>query len=116
MRHRKKKKALSPNRKQDQANLMNQAVSLILHEKIITTKTRAKNLRTHVEKLITVAKKKDLNARRTLIARISKQGAVRKLMEELGPRYKERPGGYTRVHTMEPRMGDRAPQAQIELV
>ena len=116
MRHRKKKKALSPNRKKDKSILMNQAVSLILHEKMVTTKVRAKNLRTHVEKLISIAKKQDLNARRALLSVVPKKGAVRKLMEELGPRYMKRAGGYTRVHKMEPRKGDLAPRAQIELV
>lgn len=96
--------------------LKNQAVSLILHEKIKTTLMRSKVLRTVVEKLITLAKRQSLHARRQLIAYLPKMGAVRKLMEELAPRYKERRGGYTRILKAVPRKGDGAPMAEIELV
>lgn len=116
MRHRMKHKQLSPSRRADRAILKNQAVALILHEKIKTTVTRAKNLRSVVEKLITIAKDQNLHARRKLIAYLPKMGAVRKLMEELAPRYKERQGGCTRVTKLGTRAGDGAEMAQIELI
>ena len=116
MRHRKKPKKLSPQRKRDSSVLRNQAVSLILYEKIKTTKTRAKILQRVVEKLITMAKTQDLTVRKKLIVYLPKMGAVRKLMEELAVRYKERPGGYTRVLKVGQRGGDGAEMAQIEFV
>lgn len=87
-----------------------------MHEKIKTTVSRAKNVRTRVERLITIGKKQNLHAQRKLIAYLPKMGAVRKLIEELGPRYKERHGGYTRIRKIGPRDGDGAEIAQIELV
>jgi large subunit ribosomal protein L17 len=116
MRHRRKPKQLSKYRNRDRATLKNQAVSLILHEKIKTTKTRAKILQRVVEKLVTTAKAQNLLARRKLIAYLPKAGAARKLMEELAVRYKERPGGYTRVLKIGPRGGDGAEMARIEFV
>ena len=123
MRHRKKAKKLSKYRSRDKSVLRNQAVSLILYEKIITTKAKSRLLRITVEKLITVAKKavdasdtQKLNAVRKLISYLPKIGAVRKLTEELGPRYKNRSGGYTRIIKIGRRAGDGAETAQIELV
>lgn len=116
MRHRRKKKQLSPKRVQDKAVLRNQAVSLILNEKIKTTTVRAKNLQRVIEPLITTAKAQNLTARRKLLGYLPKTGAVRKLMEELAPRYKERAGGYTRIVKIGIRQGDGASISQIELV
>ena len=116
MRHRRNKKSTSKRRSVDNSIIKNQAVSLILHEKIKTTIARAKNLRGAVERLITVSKGQNLQARRKLISYLPKMGAVRKLMEELAPRYKERMGGYTRIRRIGARKGDGAEIAQIELV
>jgi large subunit ribosomal protein L17 len=116
MRHRKNKKSTGKGRSLDNSIIKNQAVSLILHEKIQTTLARAKNLRGRVERLITVSKNQNLQARRRLISSLPKMGAVRKLMEELAPRYKERMGGYTRIRKVGTRKGDGAEIAQIELV
>lgn len=116
MRHKKISKKLSKQKRKKQPELRNQAVSLILHEKIITTKIKAKLLRSVIEKLITTAKKQNLTARRKLISYLPKMGAVRKLMDEIAPRYKERHGGYARVRKIGARKGDGAETAQIELI
>lgn len=115
MRHRNKPKILSTQRRADNATLRNLAGALILYEKIKTTVSRAKVLRIVVERLITIAKKDNLHARRRLIAYLPKMGSVRKLLEELVPRYKERQGGYTRIVKTRIRKGDGAQMAQIEL-
>jgi len=98
------------------ALLANLAESLILYEKIKTTKAKAKAVQSYVEKLITVSKKNTLAARRELIKDLYTQNAVKKLMEVLGPRYAERHGGYTRVIATKTRVGDGAEEAFIELV
>lgn len=116
MRHRKISKRLSKQKRKKQPELRNQAVSLILHEKIKTTKTKAALLRSVIEKLITIAKKQDLTARRKLISYLPKMGAVRKLIDEIGPRYMERAGGYTRIRKIGVRKGDSAEMAQIEFI
>lgn len=116
MRHRHKSKQLSHQRKRDHIVLQNLAVSLILHEKIKTTVTRAKLLRGVVEKMVTSAKDQNLSARRSLYAQLSKSGAVQKLMEELSVRYKDRNGGYTRIIKCDNRKGDAAPLARIEFI
>ncbi|WP_334175540.1 50S ribosomal protein L17, partial [Pseudoxanthobacter sp.] len=94
----------------------NLAVSLIQHEQIVTTLPKAKDLRPIVEKLITLGKRGDLHARRQAIAQIKDVETVRKLFETLGPRYKERNGGYTRVLKAGFRQGDTAARAVIEFV
>ena len=98
------------------AMLANMACSLIEHEQIKTTLPKAKELRPYVEKLITLAKKGDLPARRRAIATIRQEPAVKRLFDTLGPRYAERPGGYARVLKAGFRYGDMAPMAIIELV
>lgn len=116
MRHRKKAQQLKSHSSYHRAMWRNMAVSLILHEQIKTTHTRAKYLRVVVEKLITTAKKDNLTAKRKLFNYLPKEGAVRKLIEELGPRYKTRPGGYTQTLRIGLRKGDGAPMAQIKFV
>lgn len=116
MRHQKKHKRLLPNKRVTRSNLQNLAVSLVLYEKIKTTKTRAKSLQSIVDRLITMAKLQNLAGRRKLHGYLPKVGAVRKLMEELAPRYRERAGGYTRLYNSGVRKGDGAPTAIIEFV
>ena len=98
------------------AMFANMAASLIKHEQIVTTLPKAKELRPFVEKLVTLAKKGDLHARRIAISRVRDVGQVGKLFETLGPRYKSRKGGYTRVLKAGFRYGDNAPMAVIEFV
>jgi large subunit ribosomal protein L17 len=92
------------------------AASLIKHEQIVTTLPKAKELRPFVEKLVTLAKKGDLHARRIAISRVRDVSQVGKLFATLGPRYKARNGGYTRVLKAGFRHGDNAPMAVIEFV
>ena len=98
------------------AMLANLASSLIKHEQIVTTLPKAKDLRPVVEKLVTLAKKGGLHARRQAIARVRDEGQVKKLFDVLAPRYSERKGGYTRVLKAGFRYGDSAPRAVIEFV
>src|SRR5262245_47595531 len=106
------------NRKHEHRGAMfgNMAAALIKHEQIVTTLPKAKDLRPIVEKLITLGKRGDLHARRQAIAKIRDVPMVKKLFDVLGPRYKERNGGYTRVHKAGFRYGDSAPVAVIEFV
>ena len=94
----------------------NMAASLIKHEQIVTTLPKAKELRPFVEKLVTLAKKGDLHARRIAISRVRDVEQVGKLFSTLGPRYKARNGGYIRVLKAGFRHGDNAPMAVIEFV
>jgi large subunit ribosomal protein L17 len=94
----------------------NMAASLIKHEQIVTTLPKAKELKPIADKLITLAKKGDLHARRQAISKIRDVEMVGKLFETLGPRYQERNGGYTRVMKAGFRYGDNAPRAVIEFV
>jgi large subunit ribosomal protein L17 len=96
--------------------IANLATSLFEHGRITTTEAKARVLRPHAEKLITKAKKGDLHNRRQVAAVIRDKGVVHALFEEIGPRYAERPGGYTRITKIGPRKGDNAPMAVIELV
>ena len=98
------------------AMFANMAASLIKHEQIVTTLPKAKELRPFVEKLVTLAKRGDLPARRIAISRVRDQDQVRKLFDTLGPRYREREGGYIRVLKAGFRYGDNAPMAVIEFV
>lgn len=116
MRHRHKPKITSPGRRKDHNTLINLAVGLIVNEKIKTTLTKAKALRGNAERMITRGKQGNLTARRALLKSLKREGAVRKLLEELGPRYKERRGGYTRIVKLGVRKGDGAPMARVELV
>jgi len=92
------------------------ACSLIEHEQIKTTLPKAKELRPIIEKLITLAKRGDLHARRLAAAQLKQDAPVAKLFEQLGPRYKDRQGGYVRVLKAGFRYGDMAPMAIIEFV
>src|SRR5256885_7297748 len=94
----------------------NMAAALIKHEQIVTTLPKAKDLRPIVEKLVTLGKRGDLHARRQAIAEMRDIAMVKKLFEVLGPRYKDRHGGYTRVLKAGFRYGDSAPIAVIEFV
>lgn len=98
------------------AMFANMAASLIKHEQITTTLPKAKELRPFVEKLITLAKKGDLHARRQAISQVRDVPQVGKLFETLGPRYSERNGGYIRIMKAGFRHGDNAPMAVIEFV
>lgn len=98
------------------AMFANLAAALIKHEQIVTTLPKAKDLRPVVEKLITLAKKGGLHARRQAISQIRDDSQVAKLFATLAPRYKERMGGYTRVLKAGFRFGDNAPMAVIEFV
>jgi large subunit ribosomal protein L17 len=94
----------------------NMAVALLTHEQIKTTLPKAKDLRRIADKMITLGKRGDLHARRQALAELRDEAAVKKLFEVLGPRYADRPGGYTRVLKAGFRHGDAAPMAVIELV
>ena len=96
--------------------LANLATSLFEHDRITTTEAKAKRLRPLAERLITFAKRGDLHARRQVMTVIRDKDVVHKLFAEIGPKFKTRPGGYTRIVKTGPRKGDNAPMAIIELV
>ena len=96
--------------------LANLATSLFEHDRITTTEAKAKRLRPLAERLITFAKRGDLHARRQVMTVIRDKDVVHKLFAEIGPKFAERPGGYTRIVKTNPRKGDNAPMAVIELV
>ncbi len=96
--------------------LSNLAAALIIEERITTTTARAKLLRPYVEKMITKARRGDLHARRLVLRKIQDTDVVTKLFDEVGPRYEDRPGGYTRIVKLGPRRGDGAEMSLIELV
>ena len=98
------------------AMFANMAASLIEHEQIVTTLPKAKEMKPFMDKLITLAKRGDLHARRQAISKVRNEEAVRKLFDVFGERYKDRDGGYTRVLKAGFRHGDNAPRAVIELV
>ena len=116
MRHRKQGRKLNRTSSHRKAMFKNMSVSLITHEQIVTTLPKAKELRSVVDKLITLGKKGGLHARRQAASQLQDADAVKKLMDVLADRYKERPGGYTRVLKAGFRYGDNAPMAVIELV
>jgi large subunit ribosomal protein L17 len=116
MRHRKSGRKLGRPSSHRQAMFANLASSLIIHEQIVTTLPKAKDLRPIVEKLVTLAKRGGLHARRQAIAELRNIGTVKKLFDTIAPRYKERAGGYTRVLKAGFRYGDSAPVAVIEFV
>lgn len=116
MRHRNARRKLNRTPAHRKALLANMACSLIEHEQIRTTLPKAKELRPYVDRLITLAKRGDLHARRQVIARIRQEPMAKKLFEVLGARYRGRNGGYTRVLRMGHRYGDNAPMAVIEFV
>jgi large subunit ribosomal protein L17 len=116
MRHGKSGRKFSRTASHRKAMFANMAAALIQHEQIATTLPKAKDLRPIVEKLVTLAKRGDLHARRQAISQIRDLGMVQKLFETIGPRYKERAGGYLRVLKAGFRHGDSAPLAVIEFV
>jgi large subunit ribosomal protein L17 len=116
MRHAKAHRRLNRSSSHRKAMFANMAASLIKHEQIVTTLPKAKELKPIAEKLVTLAKRGDLHARRQAISQIRDVKMVGKLFETLGPRYQERNGGYTRVMKAGFRYGDNAPRAVIEFV
>ena len=96
--------------------LRNLTASILIYEKVNTTEAKAKAVRSLVEKSITIAKKNDLTNRRKLISLLPQPNAIKKLMEVLGKRYKDREGGYTRIIRLNNRQGDGAKIVRIELV
>jgi large subunit ribosomal protein L17 len=116
MRHGKVHRKFSRTNEHRRAMFGNMAAALIKHEQIVTTLPKAKDLRPIVEKLVTLGKRGDLHARRQAVAEIRDVAMVKKLFEVLGPRYKKRDGGYTRVLKAGFRFGDSAPVAVIEFV
>ena len=116
MRHRKSGRQLNRNSSHRKAMMSNMATSLFSHEVIRTTLPKAKELRRFAEPLITMAKVDSVSKRQLAFSRLRDKAAVGKLFTELGPRYKERPGGYTRILKCGFRTGDKAPMALVELV
>ena len=116
MRHGLSGRQLSRNAPHRRAMLRNMAASLLKHETIRTTVPKAKELRRVVEPLITMGKIDTLAKRRTAFSRLRDAKVVEKLFDELGPRFKARAGGYTRILHMAPRPGDNAPMALMQLV
>jgi large subunit ribosomal protein L17 len=116
MYHGRAKRRFNRTHEHRKAMFMNLSQALIKHEQIVTTLPKAKDLRPVVEKLVTLGKRGDLHARRQAIAQLRDIELVRKLFDVLGPRYKERNGGYTRVLKAGFRYGDNAPLAVIEFV
>src|SRR3984885_2956359 len=116
MRHRNSGRQLSRNSSHRHALLRNMATSLLRHETIRTTVPKAKELRRVVEPLITLAKVDSLAKRRLAYSRLRDDSVVEKLFSDLGPRFKARAGGYTRILKMEPRPGDSADMALMQLV
>jgi len=116
MRHRKSGRQLNRNSSHRKAMYRNMTSSLFEHELIKTTLPKAKELRRVAEPLITMAKEDSVGKRRVAFARLRDQAAVAKLFSELGPRYKERSGGYLRILKCGYRPGDKAPMAFVELV
>src|SRR6201990_973333 len=116
MRHGIAHRKLNRTHEHRRAMFANMAAALIKHEQIITTLPKAKDLRPIVEKLVTLAKKGDLHARRQAVAELRAPPMVKKLFDVLGPRYKDRQGGYTRVMKAGFRYGDSAPVGVIEFV
>jgi len=116
MRHRLAHRKLGRTTEHRKAMMANMAASLIEHEQIVTTLPKAKEMKPYMDKLITLAKRGDLAARRRAISTIRNKDAVKKLFDVMGERYAERNGGYTRVLKAGFRHGDNAPMAVIELV
>lgn len=116
MRHRKGPRKLNRTSTHRKAMFANMSTALVKHEQIVTTLPKAKELRSIVDKLITLGKRGDLHARRQALATIKDRALVEKLFSTLAERYADRPGGYTRVLKAGFRHGDSAPMAIIELV
>lgn len=116
MRHRSTKKTFGRHTSARKALVRDLVTALVTYEKVETTIARAKVTRPAVEKLVTLSKRGDLSARRALLAYFTTEQPVKKLLEVLGPRFKERTGGYTRITRMNSRKGDASEMALIEFV
>jgi large subunit ribosomal protein L17 len=116
MRHRKKGRKLSRTASHKRATMRNLATSLFRHGRIETTTAKAKELRPFAERLITLAKRGDLHARRLAATKIQDRQVLGSLFDDIGPRFSERPGGYTRILKLGNRKGDAAEMSLIELV
>ena len=118
MRHQRKRHKLSRSASHSKALLRNLCKEVIDHERIQTTEAKAKAVKPEVEKLITLAKRGDLHARRQAISTLQHpdKGVIYKLFDEIAPRYTERPGGYTRILKLGPRSSDATEMVYLELV
>tara|TARA_B100000965_G_C19596762_1_gene760627 strand:- start:28 stop:429 length:402 start_codon:yes stop_codon:yes gene_type:complete len=116
MRHRKTGRKLNRNSPQRKALKKNLAISIIEHESVRTTLAKAKEIRGFLEPLVTLAKENTVANQRLAYSKLRSKEAVAKLFKELGPRYKDRPGGYLRVIKSGLRAGDKSPSAQVEFV
>ncbi|MEX2426207.1 MAG: 50S ribosomal protein L17 [Thermomicrobiaceae bacterium] len=116
MRHRVRGRKLGRNAAQRKALMRNLAISLILHERITTTESKAKELRPYVEKLVTTAREDTQHHRNVVMSRLSDDRAVEKLFDVVGPRFEDQPGGYTRIYKLGNRRGDNAEMSLIEFI
>jgi large subunit ribosomal protein L17 len=116
MRHNITGRSLSRDSGHRKALYRNLVTALLKHEKIVTTEAKAKEVRGMAEKMITLGKQSGLHSYRQALTFIVDKKVTEKIFSELGPRYKERVGGYTRIVKLEPRLGDNAPMVQLELV
>ncbi len=116
MRHRKAGRKFGRNPSQRKALLRQQAISLILNDRIMTTEAKAKELRSVVEKLVTIARDDSEHHRRLVMSRLDHVPSVNRLFDEVAPRFEDVNGGYTRISKLGPRHGDAAPVVLIEFV
>ena len=116
MRHKKKGRKLGRKVGNRKALLMNLASQMITHKRIKTTDAKAKELRTFIEPLITLAKKNDIHSRRMVVRKLPNKNIVRALFDDIAPKYADRPGGYTRIVKLGYRDNDRASVSIIEFV
>ena len=116
MRHLKKGRKLGTDASHTKAMLRSLAIALFTNERIKTTETRAKEVRSLVDKVITWGKRGDVHSRRLALAELGDKEIVHKVFADIAPRFEERPGGYTRIHKLGPRKGDAAPMVILELV
>ena len=96
--------------------MANLTAQLIVNERVTTTHAKARQVRPYAEKIITKARRGDLHSRRLVLRKLTDTDVVTKLFDDVGPRYEDRPGGYTRILKLGPRPGDKAPMARLELV
>lgn len=116
MRHQKGGRKLGRNPAQRKALMRQQAISLILNERIVTTEAKAKELRSVVEKLVTIAREDSSHTRNIVMSRLDHEKSVERLFTEVAPRFDGQPGGYTRISKLGVRKGDGAPTVLIEFV
>ena len=116
MRHRLAGRKLGRRSSHRRALFRNMVTDLLRHEKLVTTEPKAKEVRGIAEKMITLGKKSGLHSYRQALSFIMDKKVTEKLFADLAPRYKERPGGYTRIIKLQPRLGDGAPMVKLELV